>query len=220
MPLLNRLRRVAPTVLAAAFGMTCVAGASFATQMGSSEEPNPDDRYLRAPTGSEQLATSAAVPGQEAARGAAQRRVGVIAYTGQTGQVCLAAGPMLNGRVGQFGEKVGFKAYDPDRAPGMCGNFTENLKDFGGIALSRGSASQDDPATTQSVAFGLVDNLATKIEVRWPDGSSQSATADPAPGSITGAAGVWSAAAPAGVEATGAHVTLTRPDGSSHDFEL
>jgi hypothetical protein len=200
--------------------MACVAGASFATQMGSSEAPSPDDRYLRAPTGSEQLATSAPVPGQEAARGAAQRRVGVIAYTGQTGQVCLAAGPMLNGRVGQFGEKVGFKAYDPDQAPGMCGNFADNLKELGGIALSRGSASQDDPGTIQSAAFGLVADLATKVEVRWPDGTEQSTTADPAPGSIAGAAGVWSVAAPPGVKATGAHVTLTRPDGSSHDFEL
>ena len=165
------------------------------------------------PAGGGSIQARTAVPGKDG-------EVGVLAYRTKVGRVCLVAGPIQDGRVGQIG-RTGFHALDPADAPGSCGQFSENFADFGGIALARSHV--DDRDRPQGIVYGLLADASTVVRVTWSDGSTTFATATAVndPQALQGAQAAFVAVAAPGVGPNSARVELMRPDGTPlHTFDL
>lgn len=201
------------------FAITGMSSALASTMASAhdGEEPAPDNRPYIGVTGSESIASTGSV--RSTAGRAKGLRQGVIAYRGQTGWLCLAAGPMKDGKVGQVGRQ-GWRQFDAAAAPGICGDLDLDLAKFGGTAFGSQSASAEDPAKPQATAYGLVERVSTRVEVTFPGGTSVEADVRPVPG-MGRASGAFSVALPLGVELPGTTVTLTSPSGTVlHRFEL
>jgi hypothetical protein len=176
--------------------------------------PSPRWSDHTGPAGGGSIEVRTPVPG-------ADGEVGVLAYRTNAGRVCLGAGPIQDGRVGRVGRN-GFHALDPADAPGSCGEFSENFKDFGGIALARSQVDGfgDRP---QAIVYGLLADASTTVRVTGSDGSAANATVIPVadPDELGGAHAAFAVVAAPGIGSRGAHVQLVRPDGAQiHAFDL
>lgn len=172
-----------------------------------------EDKYA-GPPGSQKLRVEAPAPGP------AEETAGVLTYSTRSGLVCLAAGPVQDGRVGRFGP-TGFYPLDAADAPGQCGDIAQNLADFGGIALAFGGGTV--PRREPLIVYGLVASRDTRVRVTWPNGHAELArvTATDAPAELQGAEGVFAVVAAPDVDLGGTRVELLRPDGTLlHTFQM
>lgn len=178
--------------------------------------PTPDDDPYSGAAGSQVVAATAPIPGS-------QEVAGIITYRTAGGKVCLAAGYVVDARVGRYGRDGRFTPLDAADAAGSCGDIRQNLADFGGIVLGRNDVVPGTSRRAQAIVHGLVASRSTIVTVTWRDGERARARIAPtrAPEDLDGATGAFVLAGRPGVELRGATVELAAPDGTVlHRSEL
>ncbi|RKQ86137.1 hypothetical protein C8N24_4147 [Solirubrobacter pauli] len=178
--------------------------------------PTPGDDPYRGAPDSQIVAATAPIPGS-------QDVAGILTYRSAGGKACLAAGYVVDARVGRYGRDGRFTPLDAADAPGSCGDIRENLADFGGVVLGRNDVVPGTSRRAQAIVHGLVASRSTRVTVTWRDGERARARVAPtrAPEDLDGATGAFVLAGRPGVELRGATVELTAPDGTVlHRFEL
>jgi hypothetical protein len=173
--------------------------------------------------GTQKLQAKADVPAAAAEHPDPAPAVGVMTYRSRGGLVCLAAGPVENGRVGRYGPDGAFRAFDASEAPGPCGDIRQNLDEFGGIALAHSSGSRERANVPQGILYGLVADRSTRARVTWADGRTEIAPVSPvaSPKELQGAEGTFVLAPAPGERLGGAQLELVAPSETVlHTFEF
>lgn len=211
-PLLRRHARNVPLIaVVATLGLGGVAVAAVGFLDSSA-------RQVTGAAGSGELKLSE--PTRTASARSTGNRIGLLTYRSQSGGLCFVTGPVRDGQVGSIGKGGTFTPTDPADAPGMCGEFDENIAEFGGIALGSSSASEEDPKRPQAVVYGVVGDPRTIVTVTAVDGTELPVEVKRVAG-LGSASAAFSVPLPVGAPLEGATVTLTSRAGRVlHTFEL
>ena len=215
----SRARLVALTAVAAAVLATVVLATTR-----EPVRPGPASDELPAVTATipPGLAPSAAVTAYSSVPGTPDEIAGMPAWRSPPGRTCLAAGFIVDARLGRYGSRDG--RFQPFRTgDGQCGRLGRNLVDLHGVALGHGTAVRGNTKIDLALVYGLVRFRTTRVTVTWADDTTATATVVPTrnPHRLEGAEGAFVVPGRHGLDLRGARVTLSAPDGTPlHTFEF
>lgn len=199
--------------------VTGVASLAIAQSSGEEEPTGPSSHKYAGLPGAATTATKTQVPPEARAAGSPSDW-GAMVYESRGGLVCVAAGPVVSGRVGRVTEAGGFRPLRAEDAPGNCGDRDDDLTKWGAMVFTHHSPSAPRAQHPVGLAYGVVAPDVERVLVRPPHGSERTAELSAVSG-IEGVSGAFSVPLPKGMsEAAGLVVVIERAGGSREEIRF